>query len=229
MKLIVGNLKMNLTINQLEDYLKELEEIKDKIVICPTSIYAPYFIANNFQVGLQNVFYEDKGSYTGEISPLQAQKINIKYTILGHSERRIIFKESDEVINKKIKAALRNNLKVILCLGEKKNQNAFKIISEQLNSCLKDVSDLSNIIIAYEPVWAIGTNKTPKNEKINDVILYIKRLIKKEFNFDIKVLYGGSVNEQNIDKLNEIKSIDGFLIGSAAIDPKKLKKIVEVS
>ncbi len=225
-KLIFVNLKMYLnTIKDIQNYIDNLKKEKDKIVIFPQAIYINEFIQNNFHTGTQNISAYEKGAHTGEISALSVKDIGAEYVLIGHSELREY--ENNKTINQKIKSALDNNLKVVLCIGENLesyNQNKTKeIIKNQIEKALEKINQ--EIIISYEPVWAIGTGLTPKEEEIKDIIDYIKNL----FNYQIKVLYGGSVSEKNINKLKQIKNIDGFLIGSAAVNPNNLKKIIEVT
>lgn len=225
-KLIFVNLKMYLnTIKDIQNYIDNLKKEKDKIVIFPQTIYINEFIKNNFHTGTQNISAYEKGAHTGEISALSVKDIGAEYVLIGHSELREY--ENNKTINQKIKSALDNNLKVVLCIGENLesyNQNKTKeIIKNQIEKALEKINQ--EIIISYEPVWAIGTGLTPKEEEIKDIIDYIKNL----FNYQIKVLYGGSVSEKNINKLKQIKNIDGFLIGSAAVNPNNLKKIIEVT
>ncbi len=235
-RIVVGNLKMNLVRKEVSSYLKTAnEKIKSKnVIICPTSIYIPYFLKHNYQVGLQNVFFRSKGAYTGEISAMQAKSMGINYTLIGHSERRIYFDELDSDINKKIKEAIKYKMKVILCIGETlEERNLLKtdrVIKRQIINGLRDIEDFSNIVIAYEPVWAIGTNVIPSNDDIFKVISYIKDLFKKVYNYDkIRVLYGGSINDENIKKLVEISNVDGFLVGGASTNIDKFLKIIEVA
>ena len=217
MKLIVGNLKMYMSLPDIIKYVEGMDGIYTNVVVCPTSIYVPYFLKRGFKVGLQNVFYENNGSYTGEISPKQAFELGIDYVILGHSERRKHFNETNEIINKKIKKSLENNLKVILCVGEN-DEEAKPFISNQLQECLKDINE--EVIIAYEPIKAIGTGVIPTIEYINEIISFIKD---KGYN---TVLYGGSVDENNA--LDILNVCDGLLIGRAATDVNKFKKIIEI-
>ena len=231
-KLIVGNIKMNMKFGEISNYLNYFKNIKNKnVVICPSYIYIPYFLNYDFSVGSQNVCAYDDGGYTGEVSAKQLSSIGVKYTIIGHSERRIKLNESSIEINKKIKNALDSKIKVILCIGETLEQNKLMkkdiILKRQLKDSLFDISDLSNVIIAYEPVWSIGTNKVPKEEEIIYTVKYIKELIKTMYKTDIKVLYGGSINEKNIEKIKNIKEIDGFLIGSASINPLRFIEIID--
>ena len=231
-KLIVGNIKMNMKFGEIANYLKHLKNIKNNnIVICPSYIYIPYFLNYDFSVGSQNVCAYEDGGYTGEVSANQLSSIGVKYTIIGHSERRIKLNENNLEINKKIKTSLDSKLNVILCVGETLEENKMLkkdiIIKRQIRDALFDIKDLSNIVIAYEPVWSIGTNKIPNNEEIIYTIKYIKELVKDMYKTDIKVLYGGSINENNIENIKKIKEIDGFLIGSASINPMKFIEIIE--
>lgn len=237
-KLVVGNLKMNLDLDQIASYLEIInEEVHSPhVVICPTSIYIPYFLSHDYRVGIQNTFLADEGAYTGEISPKQADSMGIAYTILGHSERRMYLKETDDFINKKIIAALKNYMRVIVCVGEtleeRKMLKTDRVIKREITNALRGLTkeQLDNVVIAYEPIWAIGTNQTPTNKDIEDMINYIKLLVESYFNYpNIKVLYGGSVNEKNITELNKIKNLDGYLVGGASTNTEKFLKIIEVA
>ena len=217
---------------EIPNYISHFKNIKNNnLIICPSFIYIPYFLDYGFNVGSQNVCIDEDGGYTGEISAKQLHSIGVKYTIIGHSERRGKLKETDVEINKKIKCSLKANLKVILCVGEtEEEKNLLKkdvIIKRQIRNALFDVEDLSHVIIAYEPVWSVGTNKLPSNEELKKTILYIKDLIYSMYNKNIKVIYGGSINEKNIDNFKMIKELDGFLIGSASINPTQFIEIIE--
>lgn len=232
--LVVANLKMNMLVQDVANYLKKINILENKnLVICPTSIYTPYFLKQKYKVGLQNIHYESEGPYTGEISPLQASKMGIEFAIVGHSERRIYFSEDDIDINKKVLECLKNNLKVILCIGEtneeKDMMKTSKVLKRQIMYALRDVEDFKNIYIAYEPVWSIGTNVIPETKDLTSAVDFIRNIVYKNFNTtDIKVLYGGSVNEENIKELKEIKNLDGFLIGKSSCDADKLIKILQI-
>ena len=227
-KLILANLKMyqNTKID-VKNYLNDLNKEKDKFIAFPPIIYLDRFIQNGYICGIQNISIHKEGPHTGETSALSIKDMGAKYILIGHSEIRQSNNETDDLINIKIKNALNHDLIPILCIGENLeayNQNQTKeILKTQIFNALKDVD--KEIIISYEPVWAIGTSKTPTNEEITDIVNYIKSL----FNYKIKVLYGGSVSEENIEKLNQITNIDGFLIGKAATNPNSLKKIIEVA
>lgn len=219
-KLIVGNLKNYMSASDIAKYLKKIDKIED-VVICPSNIFIPYFLKKKFEVGIQNI-YLDK-TCTGEITAKQAKSLGISYTIIGHSERRINFNETNIEINEKIKEAINNNLKVILCIGEtleeKGNNQTLEILEKQIKECLDNIN-LDNIIIAYEPIWAIGTNIIPTINEIEETIKKIKEIV------NIKVLYGGSVNSNNISDI--IKVTDGVLIGKASTDIDEFLKIIEV-
>ena len=220
MKMLVLNHKMNLNYDDIKIYIGSLKKYKDKLIVMPSSIYAKDFIDNGFNTGLQNIFYQDKGMYTGEISAVQAKSLGCKYVLIGHSERRKVFKETDEIINKKIKSALKNDLRVILCVGDDFNEEVHKTLYKQLTEALKGISE--NVIIAYEPVYAIGTGIIPEVEDIKERIAYIKSLV------NTKVLYGGSINSNNIKQLNMIDNLDGYLIGLSSLEAFEVVRILEV-
>lgn len=231
-KIVVANFKMNL--NQ-EDIKKYIEIVKsadpNRFVVCPSNIFIHYFLNEKYKIGLQNISYASKGAYTGEVSAVQASSMEIDYAIIGHSERRQHFNESVEVISQKVKQATSNNLNVILCIGEtieEREQNKTEeVLKKQLESL--DYKDSKDIIIAYEPVWAIGTSLTPSNDDIISATLLIKEECQKYGFENIRVLYGGSVSIDNIETLNAIKEINGFLIGGASLDPEKIMKMLEVT
>lgn len=217
-KLVVANLKMNMDYEMTLEYVKQVNK---NIVICPSYIFIPFFI-NKTLVGAQNCSMYEKGSYTGEVSALHLKQLGVDYVIIGHSECRK--NDSDEIINQKIKMALKNHLKVILCIGENKDDNRELKLLKQLKEDLIDV-DLTNIIIAYEPIWAIGTNVIPTNQEIEMASKLIKDYIKNNYEKDVLVLYGGSVDLSNIDELKEVQNIDGFLVGRASTDYKQINAI----
>ena len=223
-KIIVGNMKMYLNFDDIKNYLDKTNDTLLKAIISPSSIYIPYFINKGYKVAIQNISEHSNGAYTGEISANQVKSMGINYVILGHSEVRKNLIENNYKINQKIKNCLKNNLKVILCIGEnkeEKNNNKTKdIIKKQLELCLKDILDFSSIIIAYEPIWAIGTGNIPSNNEIIEILEFIRSL------YSVKIIYGGSVNEENIKILNEI-DLDGFIIGSSCINPDKFVGIIK--
>ena len=231
-KILIGNMKMNLTYPEIKEYIEKMKEY-NKFIICPSSIYIPYFIDNGFEVGMQNISEYGQGAYTGEISVTQANSMNIKYSLIGHSERRNKFNETDEIINNKLRKTVSNNINAILCIGEtleeKEKLLTKEVLKKQIISDLNEVDEfyLKNIIVAYEPVWAIGTGKVPSMEDIEEIIKYIKQIINDYYGFNPKVLYGGSINENNINDLIKIDNVDGFLVGGACLVPEKFIKIIE--
>ena len=241
-KYFVANWKMfgdTKTLNSIKNVvnLSKLRKFKNvRIIYCP-----PYTLINSFvaslkntkiDVGAQNCHHsETNGPHTGFISSQMIKNLGCKYVILGHSENRSIG-ESNSLINKKIKVCLNNNLKILFCVGEnlkeKKLKKTKKILNNQLNRGLKDLKNIKNIIIAYEPVWSIGTGIIPKENELQENILYIKNLLKRKFkNNKATVLYGGSVSPKNVKDLREIKQIDGFLIGGASQKSNKLIDIIK--
>lgn len=230
-KLIVGNIKMNMKFDDIASYLEYFKNINSKnLVICPSYIYIPYFLKYNFDVGSQNVCAYSDGTYTGEVSASQLYSLGVRYTIVGHSERKIKLNESDFDINKKVISSINSKLNVILCIGETLEEMDIleknKMLKNQIVNALINVNDLNNVIIAYEPVWCVGTNKLPNNMEIERTIKYIKQLVFDMYNQNIRVIYGGSINEKNILKLNDIDVLDGFLIGSVSVDPSKFIQII---
>ncbi len=231
---------MNKTIGEAISYIKELRElaknIKDKeIVICPPftalSAVGAELVASEIKLGAQNFYSKEKGAFTGEISPLMLTEIKCKYVILGHSERRKYFNETDEIINKKLKIALKNNLTPILCIGEtleqRKAEKTHEVITKQFKNSLKGIKD-DNIIIAYEPVWAIGTGNNATPQQAEEVHALIRQLINKNFGVEdkIRIIYGGSVTPENIKELISQDNIDGALVGGASLDPKEFFDII---
>ncbi|MGE5456387.1 MAG: triose-phosphate isomerase [Ignavibacteriales bacterium] len=235
-RIVVGNLKMNMMYDETKSYVEALkkEVSGENVVVCPTSIYIPYFLGNNFSLGVQNTSFASEGAYTGELSPKQAYSMGVKYSIIGHSERRIHFKEDDNLINKKVIEAIKNKLTVILCIGESQSEREMhkteQIIKRQIINDLQgfEADMFDNVIIAYEPIWAIGSNITPTVQDIIGTTKYIKGAVESLFKHsNIRVLYGGSVNEKNIKELNTIEEIDGFLVGGASLDINKFTKIID--
>lgn len=232
-KIIVANMKMYMNIDDVKEYLNNFEDkLLNNVIMCPSNIYIPYFLEKNMIVGIQNVYYEDNGAYTGEVSVEQIKNIGVKYVIVGHSERRQWFSESDYDINKKLVKVLDNGLNVILCIGETlEERNSLKtldVLREQLEIDLNNISNKSvdSIIVAYEPRWAIGTGIVPSNNDIEEVIDYIKSYMLDKYKNNIKVLYGGSVSDSNINILNKISNVDGFMIGSACTKSNKMLSIL---
>ncbi|MFN4227453.1 MAG: triose-phosphate isomerase [Candidatus Ratteibacteria bacterium] len=242
--IIAGNWKMYKTPTESINFVKELKEKVKKyndrdVLICPpfTSLYPVSEILKNssIKLGAQNVYFENEGAYTGEISPLMLKDIGVEYVICGHSERRNIFGETDKIINKKVKKIVENDMKAILCVGEKLEEReknlTFKVIENQIKNCLEGFDKLEKLLIAYEPVWAIGTGKTALPEQAEEVHIFIRELISKIYNKDIAenliIMYGGSVKPENIDQLMEKENIDGVLVGGACLKIESFLRIID--
>ncbi len=235
--IIVGNLKMNFSHQEMIQYMAKLDN--SKLIICPSFIYLNLFNQNGYAICAQNVSEFANGPYTGEISASQIKSLNVPYVLIGHSERRHVFNESQTIINNKISQALKQDLSIIYCIGEtateKKEGLTKQILLEQIISIFDQLTSdqINKIIIGYEPVWAIsdGINPgiTPSNEEIEATILYIKKTIKEKYLIDLNVLYGGSVNLNNLNELLKLSSNDGFLIGGASKNIDDLLKIAEIS
>ena len=232
MKLICCNFKMNLLKNDIDNYLKVIENKidKDNTIFFPSIPHIYAFSSQNYLVGSQDISYKEFGSLTGDTSILQLKELGISYTIIGHSERRTYYND-DKYIKEKVKLALENNIKVILCIGEFTKTN-----EEETNNYLKKELDdaiinnlnlinNNNLIIAYEPIWSIGSGNIPSNNCLINTISFIKKYLFDKYNLNLKVLYGGSVNKSNINSLNEIKEIDGYLIGGSSLKPEDILSI----
>ena len=231
-----GDLNSVKSIQSVINLSKKKNYKNAKIIYCP-----PYTLLNNFviktrktnlDVGAQNCHYEiNTGPFTGSISSTMIKKLGAKYVIIGHSENRSNG-ETNNLINKKIHSAILNNLNVIFCIGEnlfeKKNKKTNNVLKKQIYSGLKKIKRIDKIIFAYEPVWSIGTGKVLTNQELTKQVIIIKKIIKDKFkNQKIKIIYGGSVNNQNINNLKQIKEINGFLIGGASQNSKKFIDIIK--
>ena len=243
-KVIAGNWKMNMLPNEAIEYIEKLSKlVKDtnnEVVLCVPYVdlfYALLTAQNtNIKIGAQNMHFEEKGAYTGEVSPKMLKSINVEYVIIGHSERRQYFNETDETVNKKVKAAFENGLKPIVCVGEtleqRENGETAKIITNQTKLALDGLTNeqVENTIIAYEPIWAIGTGKTATSEDANNSIKEIRNEIAKNYGQNtadrVIIQYGGSVKSKNAKELFTMSDIDGGLVGGASLDPEEFSKIV---
>ncbi len=245
--LVVANWKMNPTTlveaKRLFDSVKKgIKKIKKvEVVVCPPLIYLSELRTqdSNFKVGAQNCFWEKEGAYTGEISAFMLKNIGCQYVIVGHSERRKYFNETDEIVSKKLKSVLDMELTPILCVGETKEERdqgkADKVLKKQIEIALNDVSKFkiqnSKFCIAYEPVWAIGSGKPCDVEEAQKAGLLIKKIISNLFNIKIaekiQILYGGSVNSKNAEGYIKEAGLDGLLIGGASLKPNEFVKILK--
>lgn len=242
--IIAGNWKMHNTISEARELIKALIPLIEgrdrEVVVCPSFVClseaAEILKKSYVALGAQNMHYEDKGAYTGEVSPIFLKEVGVSYVILGHSERRQIFGEKDDLINKKVKAALRHGLNPILCVGEtleeRETKITFEVIKNQMDGSLAGLEqeNLGKLVVAYEPVWAIGTGKTATKEDANEVIRYIRELLTEKFGKEAgektRILYGGSVKPANIKELMDMEEIDGALVGGASLDASDFSKIV---
>ncbi len=234
MKILALNHKMNMNLEEIDNYILRFNNINFNnilCIVCPSSIYLNKFKQENYYLGSQNVGMIEKGALTGEISVNQLNSLNVNYSIVGHSERRTLLNETDEMINSKLKLMFNNDIIPILCVGETKeqydNNKTIEVIKNELINDLKNI-DFNKIIIAYEPIWSIGTGLVPTTAEISNVISLIKEIIKNNFNAEATVLYGGSVNENNISELETITSVDGYLVGGASLKIDSVKKMVEI-
>lgn len=243
--LIAGNWKMNNNIVESLDLVNNLMQLtKDsnrvEVLVCSpfTSLFSIKQILKNtnIKLGAQNMHYEENGAYTGEISPLMLKDIGVDYVIIGHSERRQYFNETDETVNKKLNAALKFGIKPILCVGETLEQRESKIeketVKNQIINALKNIEkeDAENIVIAYEPIWAIGTGKTATSLEANEMASFIRdtfaQIYSNELSEHLVILYGGSVKGDNASEIMEQSDIDGALVGGASLKAEEFIKII---
>lgn len=231
MKYLVCNFKNKLLKDDILKYNRNLGEIetKVKLVLCPPSIYLSLFDKNGYDLGAQDISSFMDRTITGEIEASQIKSLGATYVIVGHSERRIYKHEINIDFINKINNALENNLNVIYCVGEtlrdKENGSTFEIFEKQISEVLNNV-EIKNIMIAYEPVWAIGTGNVPSIKEIKENIEFISDLLYEKYECKLDILYGGSVNDENIGELCSIKGLSGFLVGGASLDVNKVKGMI---
>ncbi len=231
MKYLICNFKNKLLKDDILKYNRNLGEIetKVKLVLCPPSIYLSLFDKNGYDLGAQDISSFIDRTITGEIEANQIKSLGATYVIVGHSERRIYKHEINIDFINKINNALENNLNVIYCVGEtlrdKENGSTFEILEKQISEVLNNV-EIKNIMIAYEPVWAIGTGNVPSIKEIKDNIEFISDLLYEKYECKLDILYGGSVNDENIGELCSIKGLSGFLVGGASLDVNKVKGMI---
>ncbi|MEW9094371.1 MAG: triose-phosphate isomerase [Clostridiaceae bacterium] len=242
--IIAGNWKMH---NTVEEAVKLVEELKPlvkeaecEVIVCPTFIclseVKKVIKDSNIKLGAQNMYFEDKGAFTGEVSPTMLKALGIDYVVIGHSERRQYFNETDETVNKKVKKAFENDIIPILCVGESLHERENGITEEVIGRQIKlDLSGLTasqveNLVIAYEPIWAIGTGKTATSEQANETIGYIRSIVEKlygnEVSEKVRIQYGGSVKSSTIKEQMAMPHIDGALVGGASLKAEEFGAIV---
>jgi triosephosphate isomerase len=244
--LMAGNWKMNKTVAEAVSVVKALKtsiaDVKDvDVLICPT-FTALYAVNNevkgsNINIGAQNLFWEPNGAFTGEISPAMVKDTGCSYVLIGHCERRHYFGETNETVNKKTKAALAVGLIPVVCIGEtlkEREENiAFKVIEKQIKEGLAGLSaeQSSTVVIAYEPIWAIGTGKTATPDKAQEVHAFARKAYGDMYGGDtsqkVRILYGGSVNPTNVSELMKQPDIDGGLVGGASLEAESFTKLVK--
>lgn len=244
--LIVANWKMNpptlkgakLLFNSVKRGIKNIRNVE--VVICPPFIYLPKLQITNYKLrlGAQNCFLKEKGAYTGEVSPIMLKSLRCRYVILGHSERRRYFGETDKIINKKIKAAVKAKLNPIFCIGETKEERkkgqTKKILKSQIKKGLQKISrrKIKNLTVAYEPIWAIGSGNPCDVEEAHKMGLLIRKIISKRYSFSFakktRILYGGSVNSKNARPYITEAKFQGLLIGGASLDSKEFVKTIRL-
>jgi len=243
-KVIAGNWKMNMLPNEAMAFIEGIAPLvkntKHEVILCVPYIDLFYSLltvqGTNIKIGAQNMHWEEKGAYTGEVSGKMLKSLGVEYVIIGHSERRQYFAETDETVNKKIKSAFDNELKPIVCVGETLEQRESgkteKIITNQTKFALDGLTNeqVKNTIIAYEPIWAIGTGKTATSEDANNSIKAIRNKIKElygsEVSEEVIIQYGGSVKPSNAKELFETSDIDGALVGGASLKVEDFEKII---
>jgi len=244
--IIAGNWKMNKTLREGQELAialrRELYQIEDvDIVVCPPYTLLAYLAnaleTSNILIGAQDVYWQDEGAFTGEVSPVMLKDIGCKFVIIGHSERRAYFGETNESVNNKIKASLRHDLTPIVCVGEtlseRESGQTFKVLDDHIENGLKGITDtdILKIVIAYEPVWAIGTGKTATSQQAQEAQKYIRDLLRKMYNNDIadtiRIQYGGSVKPENITELMREPDVDGALVGGASLKVETFVEIVK--
>ena len=241
--MIAGNWKMNTTLNEAIQLVNEMRPGLDKIdgvekVVCPPFVslaaVKELIKESSIRLGAQNIYFEEKGAYTGEVSPLMLTEL-CEFVIIGHSERRQYFTETDDIVNKKIQAALNVGLKPILCIGERLEENEAgkteEVVTGQLGSSLAGIGYLGGLIIAYEPVWAIGTGKAATGKQANETVGLIRhnvaKLCDEEVAREVRILYGGSVTAANAAEFMRQPEIDGALVGGASLKANEFMSIVK--
>ena len=242
--IIAGNWKMNKTIKEAVELVKDIKS-GDRDDNVEAVLCVPFtnlmevkreIEGTNIKLGAQNMHWEDSGAFTGEISPLMLKEIGIDYVIIGHSERRQYFNETDDTVNKKVKTALKYDINPIVCVGEtleeRESEKEKEVVKAQVLKALEDIEekDIESIVIAYEPIWAIGTGKTASNKDANYIISFIRETIGNKYSKDIsekiRIQYGGSVKPANISELMDESDIDGALVGGASLKSEDFLKLI---
>lgn len=236
-KIIIGNWKMNMTREETKQFLISMRErintskadVAFAVPFTAIDVATSVLEESNIKVGAQNMHFEPRGAYTGEISAEMLKELKVTYCVIGHSERREYFNETDEAVNKKVKVALENNIVPVVCVGETLSERDENIhldkIRMQVKKAIADIDPrfVKDVIIAYEPLWAIGTGVTATKEQAEEICSFIRYIVAESYGVSIsesiRILYGGSVNENNAEELFEMENIDGALVGGASLKP----------
>ena len=247
MKYLVANLKMKLISEKenveyafaLKEALKGVKGEGVQTIICPSFPFLEMFrrkMPKGAALGVQDIFWEERGAYTGEVSPASLLDFGVSYAIVGHSERREFLNETDVIVAKKVSACFHGNVRPIFCVGETEEERTagktFEVIFRQVKSALFGVSygELSRAIVAYEPRWAIGVNRTPSADEILEVVISIRRLLVEKFDRDVvdtlPILYGGSVSADRVGDIVHMSGLSGVLVGRESLDPNEVAKII---
>ena len=247
-KIIVGNWKMNMSLDTAQDLVFKIksfltDNIKTEVGVCPPSLYLQAISTltkgSKVLLGAQNMYFEEEGAFTGELSPKMLKDFPIDMVIIGHSERRQIFNETDEDVNKKVKAALKHGLTPVLCCGEtletREKGKAEEWVKNQIVKALEELSntDIEKLIVAYEPIWAIGTGKICSGEDANKIIKSIRNVLKEKSTENIsqkvRILYGGSIKSSNFSEHINYEDIDGGLVGGSSLKADEFNKLIELA
>ena len=247
-KIVAGNWKMNLTrtesiklVNKISKEIKNIDFGNNRVIVAPVSVNLASVVDadkdSRIECASQNMHFADRGAFTGEVSANILKDINVNITLIGHSERRAYFGEDNELLKQKVDQAINNNIEVIFCFGEeledRKAEDHFKVVASQLTNALfhLDESAWKNIILAYEPVWAIGTGMTASPEQAQEMHAFIRNLVKENYNEiianNVSILYGGSVKPTNAKEIFGNPDVDGGLIGGAALKPDMFASIIK--
>lgn len=244
--IIAGNWKMNKVLSEAVDFVEEAKNSvpsNDKVdaIVCAPAPFLAELVkkteGSDLKIAAQNMHFEDKGAFTGEVSPVMLKDLGVTYVVLGHSERREHFAETDESVNKKVHAAFAHGLTPIVCVGEtleqRENNETNSHVESQVRKAIEGLSEeqIKEVVIAYEPIWAIGTGKTATSEMANEVCQHIRSVVRSSVSEDaataIRLQYGGSVKPDNIDELLEQSDVDGALVGGASVEVSSFLKLVE--
>lgn len=232
MKYLICNLKATKIKEEIIDYEKKLAAFNNsteiELIICPSTLYLPFFKNKNYKLGSQDISKFRLGPYTGEVTAEQLFSLNVKYTLIGHSDRRKF--DNEQTLIEKIQNAFDNDIKPILFIGENEvTEDADKILESQITKILNKIPENKrmNIVLVYEPVWAIGSGMIATNQQISTRIKNLKKILIEKYNLNLPILYGGSVNELNINSLKKIDILDGFVLGESSRNFEELSKIYE--